>query len=397
VNRLAIRLALAMMAVAVIAMLAISLSQVLIVNREYRNLPPEVRDRIERLREARGPFRPQRPRDGGGQPAEGQLPPVDFVVVPLPEDDLVRGFNDVRSALDRAMVMGLAVAGLVSIALAALLARTIARPIASVSRAAERVAGGDLGARVETRTGGSETAQLMHNFNRMAGSLERYEVERRAMIADIAHELRTPLAAMQLRLEALLDGLTPFGDDEAERLHRQTELLTRLVEDLRTLSLAEGGRLQLDRRSVDLGELAAAAVDAFRSRADAEGVELHLDAGATPVGAWADPDRIVQALTNLIDNAVRATPEGGRVVVAVVAGDDDARIAVRDDGPGIADEDLPRLFERFTQGSDTRGKSGLGLAIVRTLVELHGGSVSVRNRDRGAEFVIALPRGGADG
>ena len=383
-NRLATQLALAMMAVAVIAMIVFALSQVVIVSREFRNLPPAVRFRVDSYGQNRPrPLRP--PTDGVPAQAAGRP------ALPNGEEDLLRGFVNVRTAQSRATVIGLVVAGLMSIALAALLSRTVARPLEAVSLAAERVADGDLAARVEPAAGSSETALLAHNFNRMAGSLERYEEERRAMIADIAHELRTPLAAMQLRLEALLDGLTPFDAGEAERLHRQTALLTRLVEDLRTLSLADAGRLRLDLREVDLREVAGATVDTFRSRAEAEGIELRLDLPDRPVAAQADPDRIAQVLSNLVDNAVRVTPRGGRVTVGADSGELGPELSVRDDGPGVAAAELSQLFERFAQGGDTRGNSGLGLAIVQTLVRLHGGTVEARNLDPGAVFTVTLP------
>ena len=380
-NRLVTRLVLAMMAVAVFALAAITISQVVIVSQEFRRQAPELRGRIGFLRDGRPPqgFR------------DNPLPGPDGT--PLAEDEIVRGFNRFRNAQIRATVVGLSTAGVLSIALAALLARTIGRPLEAVSRAAAKVAEGDLAARVEVGSGGSETAALARNFNLMATSLESYEQQRRAMIADIAHELRTPPTAMQLRLEALLDGLTPFDVTEAERLQRQTALLTRLVEDLRTLSLVDAGRLQLTRRESDLASLAQIAFEAFRNRAEAEQVSLELNEPSVPITASVDPDRVVQVLSNLLDNALRVTAPGGVVTLEVGGDAEQAQLVVADGGPGIAPADLPHLFERFTQGKDSHGKSGLGLAIVHTLVTLHGGTVSAENRQQGAAFTVTLPRG----
>ncbi len=337
-NRLVTRLVLAMMAVAVFALAAITISQVVIVSQEFRRQAPELRGRIGFLRDGRPP---QGFRDNPLQGPDG---------TPLAEGEIVRGFNRFRNAQIRATVVGLSTAGVLSIALAALLARTIGRPLAAVSRAAAKVAEGDLAARVEVGGGGSETATLARNFNLMATSLESYEQQRRAMIADIAHELRTPLTAMQLRLEALLDGLTPFDVTEAERLQRQTALLTRLVEDLRTLSLVDAGRLQLTRRESDLASLAQTAFEAFRNRAEAEQVSLELNEPSVPITASVDPDRVVQVLSNLLDNTLRVTAPGGVVTLEVGGDAEQAQLVVADGGPGIAPADLPHLFERFTQG-----------------------------------------------
>lgn len=393
-NRLATRLAVAMMAVAVLSLLVITAVQVAIVGREFRRLPAGVRVRVEALRpEGRegavlvlperfaGPPRPADP--GRGVP-------------PVTDLDFARGFRRFQDAQARALTVGLGAAALLSIGVAALLARTVARPIERVSDAAARVARGDLAARVPERAGASESARLARDFNAMAATLERAERERRAMIADVAHELRTPLAAMQGRLEALQDGLLPFDAGEAERLHRQTALLTRLVEDLRTLSLADAGRLTLVSRPTDLARLAADALEAQRARAGREGVRLELDAPA-PAPLRADPDRLQQVLANLLDNAVRVTPEGGAVRLRVRADEAGATAVVEDEGPGIPAEDLPLIFDRFVQGKDerrgrTRGGSGLGLAIAQALVALHGGALAAANRSEGgAAFTVTLP------
>ena len=374
------------------------LGQVWVARQAAGELPPAVRARIAELRgDGRAivwPFRapPPAPR----QWLDASSPTV---------ADSLRAVDRVQSAQWRGLIYGLALAVVASGGLAWWLARGLARPIEAVGDAASALASGDLRTRVPAPATGfaasAEVVGLTEDFNRMAATLERNEAERRAMVADVAHELRTPITAMALRLEALRDGLAPFDEAEVERLSRQTELLHRLVEDLRTLSLADAGRLTLRREPVDLRQLTLTVLDEFTPLAERRGVTL--DASdiepqpckrvATVMG---DADRLRQVLGNLVDNALRASPEGGVVRLSLQAADDWVTLAVRDDGPGFADDDLPHVFERFRQGErgrrDLRGHSGLGLAIVRSLVTLHGGEVKAANHDAGgAEVRVRLP------
>lgn len=311
---------------------------------------------------------------------------------------------ELGAELTRSVLVAVGAAVGLALGLAVLLARRFARPLEAVSAAAARVAGGDLSARAPVPHGGDqETLALAGNFNAMAAALERQEGERRAMVADIAHELRTPLTIMQARLEALQDGVVAFGPGEVERLHRQTRLLARLVEDLRTLSLADAGRLSLERQPVRLEALARDVVGRFEDRALRDAVRLELEPGrsGSPV-VQADPDRLAQVLSNLVDNALRHAPAGGWVRVRVEEEADAAALTVADSGPGVPDDSLARVFERFHRSDASRarasGGSGLGLAIVRTLVELHGGRVAVRNAPgAGAEFRVSLPLASAGG
>lgn len=319
---------------------------------------------------------------------------------------VAQGFDRVQSAQWRGIGFGLAVAAVLSTLLAWWLARSVARPVEAVGLAATALAQGQLSRRVKMPASPlnatSEVSRLAGDFNRMAESLERYEGERQAMIADIAHELRTPLTAMTLRLEALSDGLVPLSAGEVERLRHQAGLLHRLVEDLRTLSLADAGRLELRRGPQDILALARDALTDASMAAAAKGVRLELigDDASEPL-VEGDGDRLAQVLGNLLDNAIRVTPSGGRVVAEVGREGSEAVWRVRDDGPGIPSSDLPEIFQRFRQGADgrrdLRGGSGLGLTIVRTLVELHGGTVSAANLPAadggtsGAELTVRLP------
>jgi two-component system, OmpR family, sensor histidine kinase BaeS len=229
----------------------------------------------------------------------------------------------------------------------------------------------------------------------MAESLERQEQTRKAMIADIAHELRTPLAVMQAKLEALEDGVLELSVDEIKRLQHQTGMLSRLVDDLRVLSLAEAGQLALVRHNVKLESLVQNVTTSFNQRAHAKAVQLEFVSGGEAI-LNADSDRITQVLSNLLDNALQHTPPDGRVTVKLESDAQNARLSVSDTGSGLPADALDRVFDRFYRADASRnrssGGSGLGLAIARALVELHGGQLHAENRlEGGAQFVVSLP------
>lgn len=360
------RLALAMLAIAVLSAGAILLSQQIGAAVHFRSLPPDIQARIRHDRERHDPR----------------------------SDDFAGGVRDVREVQRRFTQIGAAVAAFVALSIAVLLARTISKPVERVSVAAAKVAEGDLSARVPTqpRYASLEAKALTHNFNTMADALETYERERKAMIADIAHELRTPLTAMQLRLEALLDEFVPFDKGEAERLHRQTLLLSRLVQDLRTLSLADAGKLSLHKRDTDLVALVKSVLDSFQERAEQRDVTLELKTAKPSILALVDPDRIAQVMSNLLDNSLRVTPVQGQITIMLWDEPEELTLSVTDTGPGFSKGALEHVFDRFFQDKDTKGSSGLGLAIVQALVTLHGGRVRAGNHASGAQFDVMLPR-----
>ena len=293
------------------------------------------------------------------------------------------------------LIASTVLAALLALSAALLVGRRIAQPIEAVSKAAQLLAGGQLSARVATRersSNGDETAQLALSFNRMAQSLEANELERRQLIADIAHELRTPLAVMISRLEALEDGVFELDQSEVKRLQMQANFLARLVEDLRIVSLAEAGRLSLQRRTVDLRGLTLETVSGFQARAAQVSKEIRVL--TEPVSISADPDRLRQVLTNLLENALKYASSEVRLGLSVHQSE--ARIVIADDGDGLPPSELTRVFDRFYRSDSSRnrssGGSGLGLSIVKAIVELHGGRVSARNLEpRGAEFTVVLP------
>ncbi len=305
------------------------------------------------------------------------------------------------AGVTRAVLTAALAAALVALLLGGLLVRRITRPLAQLNRASRQIAAGDLAARVPVH-GQDEIGQLAETFNRMAGSLQNQETLRRRLAADIAHELRTPLTGIQGTIEALQDGVFALTPDSLNPVHEQVLLLNRLVADLRTLSLAEAGHLPLEMAPVNLYQTARRQVELFQPQALAQGVRLTLDGPEEPPEILADEQRLAQALGNLLGNALRHTPAGGRVTVQVGGDDVAVRLAVIDTGEGIAPEDVPQIFERFYRpdGSRSRqtGGSGLGLAIARRLVEAHEGRIWAQSpppgQERGSAFYVEIPRPG---
>jgi two-component system sensor histidine kinase BaeS len=301
------------------------------------------------------------------------------------------------AAVNNALWLAGGLAALVAVGLGLLLARQISRPVRDLTSAARRVGEGDYEGRVPVRTR-DELGELAETFNAMAEAVGHQEGLRRRMAADIAHELRTPLAVVQADLEAMLDGVRPLSREAVSEIHRETQLLSRLIADLRDLSLAEAGRLPLHRRPADLAELARTSASRFASRAEERGVRLAVDAPEGLPLVDADRDRISQVLGNLLENAIRHTPEGGEVAVRLEPSPqpEEVRVTVRDTGPGVPEEHLPNVFERFYRADRARaranGGSGIGLAVVKQLVEAHGGRVWAESPPgEGATFGFALP------
>jgi two-component system sensor histidine kinase BaeS len=272
--------------------------------------------------------------------------------------------------------------------------RRLVRPILALTGAAQRMRNGDHAARVPV-SGKDEVARLGHAFNAMAESIQQHDHQRKAMVSDVAHELRTPLANIKGYLVASEDGVVPLDRELVTSLLEETGLLERLVADLQDLALADAGMLRMHPAPRDLSELAGQVVGAHRPAAEAAGVTLTVAAdGPTP--AVVDSTRIRQALGNLVSNAIRYTPDGGRVVVGVGRSGDDYLLTVTDSGTGIAAEHLPHLFDRFYRVEHSRsratGGSGLGLAITKHLVEAHRGTITATSRPgHGSTFTIRLP------
>ena len=297
------------------------------------------------------------------------------------------------------LVLPILIPGVLALVLSLLLARRIARPLQAVSRAASEVAAGRLEARVQlTRRqlkSGDEASGLARNFNGMAESLEALERERRDSSAAIAHELRTPLTVLRARLQAGVDGVLPLDEKAARILLEQTELLSRLVDDLRTLSLADAGQLHLNLAPLELCAFVTEQVQAFQESARERNIALELYCPVPSLFVQADRQRLAQVFYNLLENALRYTPAGGKVEVRLERMAQRVRLEVEDSGPGIPPEALEKVFERFYRTDASRSKhsggSGLSLAIVRTIVTLHGGRVWAENRlEGGARLALEL-------
>lgn len=297
--------------------------------------------------------------------------------------DLDAPANAFLTRLRWALVLGGSIAFLAALLLAGLLTRNIVAPVQTLSQTAERVAQGQFDVRAEVR-GRDEIASLAATFNRMATSLQQAEEARRAQTADIAHELRNPLAVLQSSLEAMADGIYAPTPENITPALDQVRTLNRLVEDLRTLALADAGQLHLDRQPLDIGTLVARVAETHRDTLSAQGLDLTVTVEDTLPAVTADYTRLTQVLNNILGNAAHYVPSGCSVEIRVRAlpvADTQRRvqICVIDNGPGIPEAMIPRIFDRFWRSepsrSRTTGGSGLGLTIARQIIKAHAGEI----------------------
>ena len=291
------------------------------------------------------------------------------------------------------LIVALAVGGL-GILLGFIISRTLAAPLANLARAARAFAARDWDRRVKVG-GTQEIAEVGRAFNEMASEIQRTETLRRNLVADIAHELRTPLTVMEGSLQALLDEVYPLERSEIATLYDEARLLTRLVDDLRELSLADAGQLPLQMQAVEVAPILHATAAQFAIAAEAQGVRLDVSVDEQLPCARADSDRLAQVVRNLLTNALRHTPGGGRVHLTA-ASNDTMRISVSDTGEGIDAEDIAHVFERFYRADPSRarsqGSTGLGLAICKAWVEAMGGMIGVESAvGQGSRFWFTLP------
>jgi signal transduction histidine kinase len=267
----------------------------------------------------------------------------------------------------------------------------VARPVGELVDAASQIEEGDFTVRVREH-GPREVRQVARAFNEMAEQLEATDARRRAFLADVSHELRTPLSVIRGRAEGILDGVYPGDAEHVGPVLEAARTLERLIEDLRTLALADAGGLTLHSEPVDMDVLVRETVATFQGSAGERGLRLEADVAPDLPVIRADPGRIQSVVSNLIINAIRHTPSGGSVKVTVGRSDDGVEVAVSDTGEGIDPELLPHIFERFVKGSSSSG-SGLGLAIARDLVVAHGGSIEAASQPgSGTTISFTLPR-----
>ena len=303
--------------------------------------------------------------------------------------------TDFMIAVYRSVLLGALIAGAVAVVITLFVSRRIVKPVESLTAAARQMEKGDLATRVNV-TSSDEIGQLAHAFNAMADGLAKQEQLRRNMVSDVAHELRTPLTNLRGYLEAAKDGLVQPDEALVDNLREEAMLLSRLVNDLQELALAEAGQLRLECQPVNVGDVVQATVEVVGPRAEECGISLVVHAPDDLPLAQADPHRVRQVLRNLLNNALDFTPQGGQVTVTAQPDGKWMNVQVRDTGPGIAAEHVPYVFERFYRADPSRaratGGAGLGLAIVKQLVEAHGGRVWVESTlGAGSTFGFTLP------
>ena len=298
----------------------------------------------------------------------------------------------VRDALVRTVAVGAVLGVGVALGVAIPIARRITRPVEELTTAARRLGRGDRDARVGSAGGFAELGELGATFDRMAAALQREDELRRALVNDVAHELRTPVTILQASCEELADGLAEPTPERLASLHQEVLRLGRVVEDLEVLAAAEAAGVRLDHQPVDLAAVAGEVLELLQPRAGQARVtlrgELH------PATVSGDPHRLHQVAANLVANAVKYTPPGGTVTVTVDHAGGSVRLVVADTGPGIEPDELPHLFDRFWRGRAATGTpgSGVGLTVVAELVRAHGGRIEVTSTPgTGTAFTVCLP------
>lgn len=274
------------------------------------------------------------------------------------------------------------------------LSGNITRPLRQLSQAAEKIRQGDLKQEVAV-TGQDEVGQLAEVFNQMSAELAANESNRQELLANIAHELKTPLAVLQGHLESMLDGVEEPGPEKLFSMQEEVMRLTRLVGDLRDLSLAQVHRLELHLQPVNLDEKVERAADMLEPLLEEKELRFVKELAPGLPARQLDPDRLNQVLYNLITNAIRYTTPGTGILLKTEPAGERVRLIIADEGPGIAPEDLPHVFEQFYRGDKSRnrasGGSGIGLSLAKSFVEAQGGTIIARNRkEGGAEFVVEL-------
>ncbi len=320
---------------------------------------------------------------------------VGTVLEAQPPPDLDPRERQYINATTQALLIGAVGAGAMALVVGLLLSRQFLRPLSELTRAITAMHSGDLDQRVEIRTR-DELGLLARTFNEMSSNLYRANQLRKQMTADIAHDLRTPLTVIGGYIEALRDGTLKPTPARFQAMSEEVNLLKRLVEDLRTLSLADAGELRLMGATLPPRELLERVAESFQPVAASAEVQLQVHVSAGVPNIWIDSERMVQVLGNLVTNALRHTPEGGSVTLTAAQQADKVALTVTDTGSGIAPDDLPKVFDRFYRADPSRtsdgDESGLGLAIARSIVEAHKGTITAESTlGKGTTMTILLP------
>ncbi len=299
------------------------------------------------------------------------------------------------AGVNRVIFLSALIAGGIALLLGGVLAFSMTRSLRELTAATSVLAGGNLGHQVKVRSK-DEIGELAESFNQMSAELAQSNELRRKMTADIAHDLRTPVSVILGYTEALSDEKLQASPEIYDVMHTEARHLTRLIEDLKVLSSADAGELPLVFQTISPGSLLSRTADAHRVRAEEKDIRLEVNAAENLPDIEVDVERMAQVLGNLMSNALRYTPEGGKVELSAGTVSGQVRLDVTDTGPGIAAEDLPNIFARSFRGDQARqqdsGETGLGLAIARSLVEAQGGTISVKSEEgTGTRFTILLP------
>ena len=324
-----------------------------------------------------------------GKPPQGEPGPGGWEDLRAEQIDQVR--NSINWAVLWSVLLGIGLAGFITF----FWSRSFTRPIQSLALAARKLAKGDLSQRVNVKSK-DEVGELARDFNQMAADLERTDKLRKNMVADIAHELRTPLSNIRGYIEGICDGVIQVDEEVKEYIYGEAMLLTRLVEDLHELALAEAGELRLSLHTEDIKQIAGNSFKALQPKMAAKKIESKLELTDKPTLSDVDRERIAQVLRNLLVNAINYTPEGGIITVSVERRDGEIEVGVTDTGIGIPPAELPLVFERFYRVDKARartsGGTGLGLTIASQLVKAHKGRIWVESElNKGTCFHFSLP------
>jgi signal transduction histidine kinase len=305
--------------------------------------------------------------------------------------------TQVSEAVTQALWVGFLVGVLAAAAVGVFAAGRLVRPLGRLSDTTRQIAAGHYDVHVD-RPQEAELAALADDVNTLGAALADTEARRTRLLGEVAHEMRTPLTVIDGYVEGMIDGVLPTTPEDLGKVSDEVRRLRRLSEDLSALSRAEEGRIALAPRVVDLGEVVRAAAERLRPQAEDSGLRLGVEVPSSPLEVEADPDRMAQVVTNLVGNAVRATPRGGAVEVAVSTDGTDRVVTVTDTGEGLVAADLERVFERFYRVGGRRGEtgaggSGIGLTIARGIVRAHGGELTAASRGpgHGSTFTVRLP------
>lgn len=294
------------------------------------------------------------------------------------------------------LLYGALIGGVIALVLGVVLSRTLTHPIRELTKATHAVSEGDLSQQVQVRSN-DELGELARAFNKMSSELSRSVNARKQMTADIAHELRTPLSLILGHAEAVHDGVLPPSRENFEIIRDEATRLEHLINDLRTLSLADAGELSMQLQTVEPQRLVNEVASLYQYQSERKNITFSLDVAPHLPTIEVDPGRMTQVLTNILDNAIRHTPEGGTILLSAHALNDQVELAIHDSGPGLKADDLQRVFERFYRADPSRqredGGSGLGLAIAKSIVQAHGGQLSAESEPgKGLKVRVLLPK-----